>query len=690
MTRCRRPGIFLIAALGASVTLSAQQKNSAVELLTGQLRTSDLQVRAQAAFRLLELGRGAEEAYPELVQTLADDEALDYLVAAQALYARPRPAGDAPSLAQGLKFGTKARVAAAWELSRIGPSAGVGITRSLIEALPYPDKHERNVVVLALAATSLPARNTVPALVAVLRDAGSADSQQTNYRYPRAAAAVALGMIGPHAHEGVSALKDILADGDGWEYQRAAAGWALARISPGTSDARHAETVGKDSVPALAHTLAKGPERINLRVIEGLRTLGEFAGAARPILKKGTSRRAPAVHESIALAIGYLDSLAQPPAPAEIARQETEGNFSEGVVRYLMALGGIQQGITPVLLESLARGEQDPRVLAARRLGALGPAAREAIPVLRAATADPDWIVRREAILALRRVEAPASVAPPSAHVYKTLGERKLQLAMHYPPGWKQGDRWTAVLFFSGAHRVLPDENGKLPPLAAERAKLGLPVVNTGLGKNHAPFCDALAQRGLVCLRVEYRTRGKDGVLPGEDIADAVDAIRWVRGHAGLLGIDPDRVVAAGGSSGAYLAASLFAFEHRYPADGDRPVSARPNAIMLYSPLVDWLEVGSMSMNFLVVLGGDKELGARISPARHWRSDSPPTLVMVGTEEPPFATVRQFAENWRAAGAPIDLYVAQDAQHGFFAQPAWMDKTLVRTDQFLRSLGYAK
>jgi len=281
-----------------------------------------------------------------------------------------------------------------------------------------------------------------------------------------------------------------------------------------------------------------------------------------------------------------------------------------------------------------------------------------------------------------------ASAPPPPSHIYKAFGERKLQLAMHYPPGWRQEDRRTAVLFFSGGHKVQPDKNGRLPPLAAERERLGLPVVNRGPGNVHVPFCNSFAQRGYVCLRIEYRTRGQDGVLPGEDIADAVSAIRWVRGHAALLGIDSDRVLAAGGSSGAYLAASLFTFDHMYPANLESPVSARPNAIILYSPLVDWLEVGSMSSNFLIVLGGDKELGERISPARHWRKDSPPTLVMVGTEEPPFATVKKFAEQWRAAGAPIQLHVAEGAKHGFFADPAWVDKTNALTDQFLHSLGY--
>ena len=208
----------------------------------------------------------------------------------------------------------------------------------------------------------------------------------------------------------------------------------------------------------------------------------------------------------------------------------------------------------------------------------------------------------------------PVAAPSPASHIYRAFGERKLQLAMHYPPGWKPGDRRTAILFFSGSHKVQPDQQGNLPPLADEREKRGLPVVNRGPGANHVPFCDAFAGRGFVCMRVEYRTRGKDGVLPGEDIADAMSAIRWVRGHAALLGIDPARVVAAGGSSGGYLAASLFAFEGRFPAGADAPVPARPDAILLYSPLVDWLEVGSMSESFLVVLGGDKERGERISP----------------------------------------------------------------------------
>jgi hypothetical protein len=74
----------------------------------------------------------------------------------------------------------------------------------------------------------------------------------------------------------------------------------------------------------------------------------------------------------------------------------------------------------------------------------------------------------------------PVLAAPPATYVYRTFGERKLQLAAHYPPDWKAEDKRTAIVFFSGSHKEQPDKYGKLPPLAAERAKLGLPVVNRG------------------------------------------------------------------------------------------------------------------------------------------------------------------------------------------------------------------
>lgn len=671
--------IFLILSAALSSAWAGEPQRAPTAALVERLRNANAEGRYDAAVRLLAMGSAAEDVYPALIQVFVDDEKLDCQVAAQALYAKPGRQEDALRLGGFLSQGTtKSRAAAAWEISRIGLPAGAWVRQELLEAIRLPDKHERNFATLALGMTAAPDGDLVRAVMKVAADPGAAEPPQLNYKFPRATAAVVLGLMGAEAVNAQTLLTGLAAGSENWEHKRAAAVWALGQIDP-TSARRIASG---QAIDALIRTLQTGRSRIDPKIVAGVHALGQFAGKAKPVRRRGAARAAPAVHESITLAIGYLESLVGAPGPDEIARQDQRRAWNGLSAQYLMALGGIQQRIAPALLASLTAADQDARVLAARKLGSMGAAAKAALQALEAASHDPDWILRRESRMAIRRIG-------PSSHVYKTLGERKLQLAMHYPASWTPQDRRTVVVFFSGGHKVQPDKDGKLPPLAEERARLKLPVVNRGPGEAHTNFCDAFARRGYVCIRVEYRTRGRDGVLPGEDIADAVSALRWVKLHAGELGADPKRIVAAGGSSGAYLAASLFAFENMYFSAGDPPVSARPDAILLYSPLLDWLEVGSMSEQFLVVLGGDKDLGARISPARHWRKDSPPTLVMVGTEEPQFETVKRFAEHWRSAGAPVKLYVAEGAKHGFFATPTWVEKTDARTDQFLRSLGLA-
>ncbi|MFZ5829922.1 MAG: HEAT repeat domain-containing protein [Planctomycetota bacterium] len=319
---------------------------------------------------------------------------------------------------------------------------------ALITALVNPDKHERNFVILALATAGAKSREAVSVLVSVLQDPGSADSPEENYRYPRATAAIALGMMGAEASEAVPALVEILTEKGGWEFQRAANCFALGQIGAGDalaaleqalqdssptvrtqaamalqaivpSDSRSVNGTAmsrENDVAALVRTLTSKPSRINPKVVEGLRALGKFAGAAKPVAKRGSRKTAPPVHESISLAIGYLDSLLRAPSTEEMTaytQQEQAGTFGAGFRQYVMALGGVQQGIAPVLLEALGQGERDPRVHAVRRMAAIGPAAEGAIPALRTALADADWLVRREAYEALQSIGA--SVSSPKS-----------------------------------------------------------------------------------------------------------------------------------------------------------------------------------------------------------------------------------------------------------------------------------
>jgi acetyl esterase/lipase len=66
----------------------------------------------------------------------------------------------------------------------------------------------------------------------------------------------------------------------------------------------------------------------------------------------------------------------------------------------------------------------------------------------------------------------------------------------------------------------------------------------------------------------------------------------------------------------------------------------------------------------------------------------PPTLLFLGQREPTFPVNMAFAEKWKAAGAPIEVFVGDNAPHGFSTASPWVEKATARSDEFLRHLGY--
>ena len=72
--------------------------------------------------------------------------------------------------------------------------------------------------------------------------------------------------------------------------------------------------------------------------------------------------------------------------------------------------------------------------------------------------------------------------------------------------------------------------------------------------KRQASFLMArMAARGWVCFSVSYRF-SPDIVFP-EHLIDIKRALRWIRNNAEEHGLDPDFIIATGGSSGGHLAA---------------------------------------------------------------------------------------------------------------------------------------
>jgi acetyl esterase/lipase len=259
-----------------------------------------------------------------------------------------------------------------------------------------------------------------------------------------------------------------------------------------------------------------------------------------------------------------------------------------------------------------------------------------------------------------------AGAAPRGPEVYKIASERKLTLSLDYPPDWKASDKRPAVVFFFGGGWT------------------------SGTLAQFKPQAEYFAKRGLVCVRPDYRLRAKDGITPDKCVEDAISAMRWVRSHAAQLGIDPNRIVAAGGSAGGHLAACTFFAEGMDAADDNKSVSPKPNAMILYNPVLDLVAVRAeravRNGNFFA--GVDDATLKRISPALYLRKAMPPTLILDGTKDWLNPQIRQFVAKGESMGAPVEAWYAEEQTHGFFNKPPWLAKTTAEADAFLCRIGY--
>jgi len=270
-------------------------------------------------------------------------------------------------------------------------------------------------------------------------------------------------------------------------------------------------------------------------------------------------------------------------------------------------------------------------------------------------------------LLAAASVVAGQRPRPKATHdrtaVYKTIGEVKLRLFVYLPKDHKHADRRPAIVFFFGGGWM-----GGSPSQFREHARY-------------------LASRGMVALTAEYRTKRKHGTPPFTCVADAKSAMRWVRANAAKLGVDPGRIVASGGSAGGHLAAATAFLDGFDEPTDDKTVSPRPNALVLFNPVIDTTEKGYGASRL-----GDKTVA--FSPVHHVAKGAPPAIVFHGTADKtvPFENVERFRDRMKAVGARCELVAFEGKGHGFFNTGreggAAYRATVRAADAFLASLGY--
>ena len=205
---------------------------------------------------------------------------------------------------------------------------------------------------------------------------------------------------------------------------------------------------------------------------------------------------------------------------------------------------------------------------------------------------------------------------------------------------------------------------------------------SSGEAELFAPQARYLAGRGMVAISVGYRTRGP--VVADED---GIDAWNFVHDHAAELGIDPQRVVAAGGSAGGQMALATGLLD--LP---NTDTDVRPAAIAVLNPVSD------TTGNFPDGYGRNRftsdEQARAYSPYHHIAPGGPPLLIMHGTGD---ATVHvqnsiDFVTAMRQAGNDATLVTYDGISHGFYNRQTtrynrYFHETMREVDLFLQRLG---
>jgi acetyl esterase/lipase len=211
-----------------------------------------------------------------------------------------------------------------------------------------------------------------------------------------------------------------------------------------------------------------------------------------------------------------------------------------------------------------------------------------------------------------------------------------------------------------------------------------------GCATYHARHCAALAEQGYVTAAIEYRLA--PAVRWPGPLLDCKRAVRWLRANHGQFGLDPERIVIAGGSAGGHLAAMVALTPGGWEPDDAPPVSSAVCGAVLWYPCVDMAgllrheEAPPMVEGFLGSL--DEALLREASPRTHVHAGAPPILTMTGSIDPltTVGDIRHFHDALDAHGVPNRLRVFDGADHAFDHFPGGWEPCFEEMSVFLGEL----
>ena len=178
------------------------------------------------------------------------------------------------------------------------------------------------------------------------------------------------------------------------------------------------------------------------------------------------------------------------------------------------------------------------------------------------------WVVVLASFLIGQGFVAGQDTGKTDRRVY--LNEPRRTLTVYYPDDWSKEDRRAALVIYR-CNITMQREHFR---------RLGMVVIK--------PQAAPVNSGNLPSMSLdEIRVAPK----PRDQVADCKSAIRYIRGHADELGIDPQRIVATGTSGGGDLALQTAinrSFQH--PGD-EMAISCIPSALVLYCPAFDGIDI---------------------------------------------------------------------------------------------------
>ena len=218
-----------------------------------------------------------------------------------------------------------------------------------------------------------------------------------------------------------------------------------------------------------------------------------------------------------------------------------------------------------------------------------------------------------------------------------------------------------------------PTSAGPYPAIVAVHGG-GWQIGDASFYQHWGPY---LAERGYVLLAISYRLAKKGTKMFPQAVNDVLAAVQFVRGSAGSIKVDPERIALFGASAGAHLS-SLAAlgsanplFKEAYPRDAHAGVSNKVKALIgvygVYDLLHMWqtyIRQSPRENNIENFLGAapmeDPRLYFESSPINYatFANNHIGVLLSVGTED-----------DLVDRAAHTDAFQLRLKQAGFFVRP---------------------